>query len=141
MVTLVAVGPTVALKHLTPEAPEAKLREITVPVAPTAQVIVGPPTTVAGEVPTPPVKMNAPHSFATPIASPTAEAAAAAFRACRKLGRATAERMPTIATTLINSIKVKPFWIGLLLSCRLRIRASFVFGEIPIAVSYENMKG
>jgi hypothetical protein len=43
-----------------------------------------------------------------PSASPTSEPAVAAFLVPRNDGRATAERTPTMATTIISSTKVKP---------------------------------
>lgn len=41
--------------------------------------------------------------------------------------------MPTIATTIISSIKVKPFCNGFFFSRRLRISASLVLGEMFMA--------
>ena len=38
--------------------------------------------------------------------------------------------MPTIATTIISSMRVKPFWRGFFFSRRLRISASLVLGEM-----------
>jgi len=129
-VTWVAVVRSVRERHLTPAAPAAKLLETTVPEAPVLHVIVGPPVATVGAAPTPPETRKVAHSLAIPMASPTAEPAAAAFLACRKFGRVTAERMPTIATTIISSIRVKPFCRGFLFSRRLRIKASLVLGEI-----------
>ena len=82
--------------------------------------------------PTPCEATKVAHSFPTPTASPTAAPAAAAARAPRNCGRATADRIPTIATTIISSIRVKPFWRGFFFSLRLRISASLVLGEMFI---------
>lgn len=114
ILTPVAVVGTEKARHLTPEAPELNVLDeivppVEIPVVGIEHVTPGPLAIVAGCAPTPPETRNVAHSFASPIASPTAEPAAAAFLAWRKFGRATAERIPTIATTIINSISVKPF--------------------------------
>lgn len=49
------------------------------------------------------------HSLASPTNSPTLAPAAARSRTVKNWGMATAERTPIIATTIINSIKVKPW--------------------------------
>lgn len=82
MVTPVAVEATVPPRQRTPDAPEAKLREVTLPLAlADEQFTVGPLEIVPGWPLTPPEAMNVAHSLAMPMASPTAEPAAAAARA------------------------------------------------------------
>ena len=131
-VARVAVVAKAVLKHLMPKAPASKVLEITVPEAPALQVTERPVVGTTGAAPAPPETRNEAHSLAIPTASPTAEPAAAALLAPRKFGRATAERMPTIATTIISSIRVKPLTSLDFFSRRLRITASWVLGEMFI---------
>ena len=56
-----------------------------------------------------PVTCPTAHSFASPTSSPTLADAAARSRTPKNCGIATAERMPMIATTIISSIRVKPW--------------------------------
>jgi hypothetical protein len=79
---------------------------------------------VAGTPPTPEVAITA-HSLAIPIPLPTSAPAEAASLAPRNRGRATAAKMPTIATVIISSIRVKPL-VLFLRSRRVRSRASLV---------------
>jgi hypothetical protein len=109
-VTVVSSVTDVSVRHLTPTAPEGKFFT-TLPALPTPQVTPPPD----GAVPTSVIKKVA-HSLARPRASPTAAPAAAAERAPKKLGSATAERMPITATTIISSTRVKPFCMGFFFS-------------------------
>lgn len=96
--------PEVAVRQRTPDAPLVKVL-VMVPLLPVAEQVT---PAADGTAPTPPEAKKVAHSLARPMASPTAAPAEAAARAPRKLGRATAERIPTIATTIISSMRVKP---------------------------------
>lgn len=116
MTAFVSPATDVSARHLTPLTPVGQVKVVTVDV-PVAAVRHAPAIVklalevVPGAAPTPEAVMVA-HSLATPSASPTAEPARAASRAPRNWGSATADRMPTIATTIISSTRVKPFCRG-----------------------------
>jgi len=123
IVTLVPAGLLEMVMHLRPliepdQVPTKDPPEVAHVLVPDADVLLG-------AVPTPPDRIKVAHSFANPVFSPIIAPAAAALRASRYLGIATAARMPTIATTIINSIRVKAFFCFLLLRRLLR-RASWV---------------
>jgi hypothetical protein len=52
--------------------------------------------------------LNTAHSLARPTASPIFDLESARLRAPRNWGKATAERRPMIATTIMSSTRVKP---------------------------------
>jgi hypothetical protein len=76
---------------------------------------------LVGAVPKPPLARKVEHSLPWATTSPILVPASAASLALRYLGIARAARIPRIATTIINSIRVKP--LKRLLRCR-RLRRS-----------------
>jgi hypothetical protein len=114
-------------KHLMPAAPAGK-ETVMVPPPIQADVYANAILDVSEDVVVP-ISMSeaaaVAHSFAKPRPSPIRAPAWAAVRALRNCGSATAERMPTMATTIMSSTKVKP----LATICRVRrvrSRASWV---------------
>lgn len=113
----VSPDPLVTVRQRRPPAsPDVQLRAKTrsaVPVGQAAETVPPVPVATVGCDPMPPVALKVAHSLACPSSSPMAAPAAAAFRAPMYCGRATADRMPITATTIISSTKVKPstpFW-------------------------------
>lgn len=126
-VTVPTVDPSVAVRQRTPLAPAANVADIVPPLV--LQVTFELPA-VSGATPTPREDTKTAHSLPRPKASPMAAPAAAALRACKYLGKATAARIPITATTIINSTRVKPLWNRVLFLRREDRRASWRFALI-----------
>jgi len=109
-------GDDVTSRHLMPEAFE-RMALLKVDAALVEHV----PSDDVGVSPRPPAATKTAHSLATPTTSPALAPASALSLTLRYLGMAIAARMPTMATTIISSISVKP--LARPLRCR-RVRSS-----------------
>jgi len=131
-VTFAALLPDVdvALRHRIPTGPAFHVPETEPPLE--AQLTVT-EATVPGAAPMPPEAANVAHSLARPMISPTLDPAKAELRAWRYWGKATAERMPMTATTIISSTKVKPLAMPLRCLLSVRRRVSLVLAFMAFA--------
>jgi hypothetical protein len=105
---------TVIVDFIIPDADEAArhLRFATVLLQDAEYEALLPEVQLVGAVPKPPLAMKTEHSLAWATTSPILAPASAASLALRYLGIARAARIPRMATTIINSIRVKPLeWL------------------------------